>query len=136
MVPDTSSLVVKFSALQTVLHEGQELSLSCSIDTQKLEERFFSVAWLREDVELAQIGPTGILSVGPEYSGREKGGELKAARIGDRDYRLILQAVRTEDKGTYICRAWPQERGQDGAFTRGAAQDSNPQQISISVTGQ
>lgn len=129
-------MVVRISAQQTVLHEGRELSLSCNIDMQKLEERFFSVAWLRENVELAQIGPTGILSVGPEYSGREKEGELKAARIGDRDYRLILQPVRTEDKGAYICRAWPQERGQDGAFTRGAAQDSNSQLISISVTGQ
>lgn len=136
VVPDTSSLVVRISAQQSVLHEGQELSLSCNIDTEKLKERFFSVAWLRENVELAQIGPTGILSVGSEYSGREKVGELKAARTGDRDYRLTLQPVRTEDQGEYICRAWPQERGQDGAFTRGAAQDSSSQLVTISVTGQ
>uniref|UniRef100_A0A7N6BYE0 Ig-like domain-containing protein n=1 Tax=Anabas testudineus TaxID=64144 RepID=A0A7N6BYE0_ANATE len=131
---NTSSLVVRISAQQSVLHEGQELSLSCNIDTEKLKERFFSVAWLRENVELAQIGPTGILSVGSEYSGREKVGELKAARTGDRDYRLTLQPVRTEDQGEYICRAWPQERGQDGAFTRGAAQDSSSQLVTISVT--
>uniref|UniRef100_A0A3Q1IE71 Ig-like domain-containing protein n=1 Tax=Anabas testudineus TaxID=64144 RepID=A0A3Q1IE71_ANATE len=116
---------------------GAEIAVNVKArDTEKLKERFFSVAWLRENVELAQIGPTGILSVGSEYSGREKVGELKAARTGDRDYRLTLQPVRTEDQGEYICRAWPQERGQDGAFTRGAAQDSSSQLVTISVTGQ
>uniref|UniRef100_A0A3B4TGR4 Immunoglobulin superfamily, member 3-like n=1 Tax=Seriola dumerili TaxID=41447 RepID=A0A3B4TGR4_SERDU len=129
VAPDTSSLVVRISTQQTTLQEGQELSLSCNIDTQNLEKRFFSVAWLRGSVELARIGPTGVLSVGSEYSGREKQGELRAARMGDRDYHLIMQPVRTEDEGEYFCRAWPQDRGQDGAFTQGAAQDSSHQPI-------
>ena len=81
MVPDTASLVVRISAQQTTLQEGQELSLSCNIDTQNLEERFFSVAWLQGSVELVRIGPTGILSLGPEYSSREKDGELRASSI-------------------------------------------------------
>ncbi|KAK2839879.1 hypothetical protein Q5P01_013619 [Channa striata] len=134
VVPDTLSLAVRISAQPTVLKEGQELSISCNIDTEKLEERFFSVAWLREGVELASIGPTGVLFVGPEYSGREKDGEIRVARITDRNYRLILQPVRTEDQGEYMCRAWPQNRGQDGAFTQGAAQNSNAQLISIAAT--
>ncbi|KAM7380449.1 hypothetical protein PAMP_003743 [Pampus punctatissimus] len=134
-VPDTASLIVRISAQQATLQEGQELSLSCNIDTRNLEERFFSVAWLRGSVELVRIGPTGVLSLGSQYSGREKQGELRAARIGNSDYRLILQPVRTEDQGEYICRAWPQERGQDGAFTQGAAQDSSFQLVSISVAG-
>ncbi|KAF1382634.1 hypothetical protein PFLUV_G00145810 [Perca fluviatilis] len=134
VVPDTSSLVVRISAQSSTLQEGQELSLSCNVDTQNLQERFFSVAWLRGGVELARIGPTGILSVGPEYSGRFKEGELRAARIGDRDYRLILQPVRTEDQGEFTCRAWLQDRGQDGAFTQAASQDSKSQLVSISAT--
>ncbi|XP_008273849.1 immunoglobulin superfamily member 3-like [Stegastes partitus] len=133
VVPDTTSLVVKMSAQQTTLQEGQELMLSCSIDTQNLEERFFSVAFLRGTVELARLGPTGVLSVGPEYSSREKEGDLRATRIGNRDYRLILQPVRTTDQGKYVCRAQPQNRGQDGAFTQGASQDSNSQLVSISA---
>uniref|UniRef100_A0A673AUI1 Zgc:91849 n=1 Tax=Sphaeramia orbicularis TaxID=375764 RepID=A0A673AUI1_9TELE len=127
VVPDMSSLVVRISVQQTTLQEGQQLSVTCSVDTQNLREKFFSVAWLREGVELAQIGPTGVLSAGPDYSAREQEGELRAARIGDRDYRLILQPVRTKDQGEYICRAWSQDRGQNGVFTQGAAQDSSPQ---------
>ncbi|XP_031151786.1 immunoglobulin superfamily member 2-like [Sander lucioperca] len=134
VVPDTSSLVVRISAQSSTLQEGQELSLSCNVDTQNLQERFFSVAWLRGSVELARIGPTGILSVGPEYSGRVKEGELRAARIGDRDYRLILQPVRTEDQGEFTCRAWLQDRGQDGVFTQAASQDSKSQLVNISAT--
>uniref|UniRef100_A0A671WE40 Immunoglobulin superfamily, member 3-like n=1 Tax=Sparus aurata TaxID=8175 RepID=A0A671WE40_SPAAU len=110
---DTSSLVVRISAQPPTLQEGQELSLSCNIDTEKLRERFFSVAWRKGGVELARIGPTGILSVGPEYSVRGQEGELRAARVGSKDYRLILQPVRTDDHGVYICTAWPQDRGQD-----------------------
>ncbi|XP_044073443.1 immunoglobulin superfamily member 3-like isoform X2 [Siniperca chuatsi] len=134
VVPDTSSLVVRISAQPTTLQEGQKLSISCDINTENLEERFFSVAWLRGSVEMARIGPTGILSAGPKYSVRAEEGELRAARIGKRDYSLILQPVRTEDQGEYICRAWPQDRGQDGGFTQGAAQDSSPQLVSISAT--
>ncbi|CAB1417644.1 unnamed protein product [Pleuronectes platessa] len=134
VVPDTSSLVVRISIQQATLQEGQELSLSCNVDAHDLEKRFLSVAWLRGSVELARIEPTGILSVGPEYSSREKRGELRAARIGDTEYLLRLKPVRTEDQGEYFCRARPQDRGQDGAFIAGEAQTSSPQLVSISAS--
>ncbi|KAM9850945.1 immunoglobulin superfamily member 3-like [Aulostomus maculatus] len=133
--PDSASLSVRVSAQQAAVQEGRDLLLSCNIDTENLEVKFFSVAWFRSSIELARIGPTGILTVGPDYRGREKDGEFRAARIGDRDYRLILQTVRTEEQGEYTCRAWPEDRGQDGAFTQGAAQDSRPLLISITTAG-
>ncbi|XP_029936438.1 immunoglobulin superfamily member 3-like isoform X2 [Myripristis murdjan] len=133
VVSDKSSLVVTISAQQTGLQEGQELSLSCSVDAQDIAERFFSVAWLREGVELARIGPTGVLSVGPLYSGREKKGELRASRIRNQDHQLILQPVGTSDQGEYMCRAWPEDRDADGRFTQGAAKDSNSLSVTISA---
>nr|XP_061827379.1 immunoglobulin superfamily member 3-like [Nerophis lumbriciformis] len=134
LVPDKPSVVVRLSAQQLSLQEGQELLLTCSVDTQNLEEKFFSVAWHRAGVEMARIGPTGVLSVTPEYSLREKQGELRASKTGDGDYRLVLQPVSTDDQGEYMCRVWPQERGQRGAFVQGAAQDSISLQASISAT--
>uniref|UniRef100_A0A669CRE6 Ig-like domain-containing protein n=1 Tax=Oreochromis niloticus TaxID=8128 RepID=A0A669CRE6_ORENI len=133
--PSSPSLAVEISAQPAALQEGQELLLSCNINTQDVEKRFFSVAWLKGRVELARIGPTGVLTVAPEYSVRQKNGELRAARSGNRDYRLILKPVRTEDQGEYICRVWPQERGQDDAFIEGEAKDSTPQRVNISATG-
>lgn len=134
--PTSSAVTAMLSVQPSSLQEGQELSLTCSIDAQNQEQRFFSVAWLRGDVELARIGPTGILSVAPEHSGREKDGDFRAARVATRNYRLTLQPVRTEDQGAYVCRVWPQERGQDGAFEQGEAQDSDSVQVTISATGQ
>uniref|UniRef100_A0A3P8NUS5 Ig-like domain-containing protein n=1 Tax=Astatotilapia calliptera TaxID=8154 RepID=A0A3P8NUS5_ASTCA len=119
---------------QSSLQEGQELMLSCNINTQDVEKRFFSVAWLKGSVELARIGPTGVLTVAPEYSVRQKNGELRAARTGNRNYRLILKPVRTEDQGEYICTVWPQERGQDDTFIEGEPKDSSPQRVSVSAT--
>lgn len=133
---ETSFLEVKISVQPAVLLEGQELSLSCNVHAQDLSGKFFSVAWLRGNSELARMGPTGILSVGSEYSVREKEGELRAARIEERLYRLVLHPVRTEDQGQYSCRAWSPNRGQDGGFTEGEAKDSSPVQVIISSTGQ
>uniref|UniRef100_A0A3P9AYR7 Immunoglobulin superfamily member 3 n=1 Tax=Maylandia zebra TaxID=106582 RepID=A0A3P9AYR7_9CICH len=132
--PSSPSLAVEISAQPAALQEGQELMLSCNINTQDVEKRFFSVAWLKGSVELARIGPTGVLTVAPEYSVRQKNGELRAARSGNRDYRLILKPVRTEDQGEYICTVWPQERGQDDTFIEGEPKDSSPQRVSVSAT--
>uniref|UniRef100_A0A3B4G2V2 Zgc:91849 n=1 Tax=Pundamilia nyererei TaxID=303518 RepID=A0A3B4G2V2_9CICH len=131
----TVKATVEISAQPAALQEGQELMLSCNINTQDVEKRFFSVAWLKGSVELARIGPTGVLTVAPEYSVRQKNGELRAARTGNRNYRLILKPVRTEDQGEYICTVWPQERGQDDTFIEGEPKDSSPQRVSVSATG-
>uniref|UniRef100_A0A3P9L5A6 Zgc:91849 n=1 Tax=Oryzias latipes TaxID=8090 RepID=A0A3P9L5A6_ORYLA len=130
--PDVLSLVVKISSEKTLLLEGQELLVSCSVDTQNLKERFFSVAWFREDIELIRIGPTGILTVSLDDQRVEEGG-LRAIRIGDGDYRFGLKPVSKDDQGSYNCVAWPEERGSDGVFSKGTPQNSNSLQITISV---
>ncbi|XP_061578884.1 immunoglobulin superfamily member 3-like [Cololabis saira] len=134
VLPDTTSLAVKILAQQTALQEGQELSLSCTVDTQDLEKKFFSLAWFSGDTELARVGPTGILSVGSEYSDREKKGELRATRAGSREYRLVLKPVKMQDQGEYKCRVWPQDQGADGAFTQRKEQDSGSQLITVSAS--
>ncbi|RVE57916.1 hypothetical protein OJAV_G00203950 [Oryzias javanicus] len=130
--PDMMSLVVKTSSEKTSLLEGQELLVSCSIDTQNLKERFFSAAWFRGDIELIRIGPTGILTVSLDDQRVEEGG-LRAIRIADGAYSFSLKPVRKDDQGSYNCVAWSEERGSDGAFTKGTPQSSNSLQITISV---
>lgn len=132
--PTSSLVTARLSVQQSSLQEGQELSLTCSIDAQNPEGKFFSVAWMHEALELARIGPTGILSVGPQLSEREKDGDFRASRAGTTDYQLTLQPVRTQDQGDYRCTVWPEERGQDGAFQQGQAQNSNSVMVSISAT--
>ncbi|CAJ1079509.1 immunoglobulin superfamily member 2-like [Xyrichtys novacula] len=132
VLPDTMSLVVSISMQSGSLQVGQKLSISCKVNTQNSEDGLLSVAWWKGGVELARMGPTGILSVGQEYIARKE--ELSITRISDKDFNLKLQPVRIEDQGDYKCKAWPQKRGQDGAFIQGAAQDSTHERIDISAT--
>lgn len=118
------------------LQEGQELSLTCSIDTPNPEEKFFSVTWIYMAMEVARIGPTGILWVGSRLSQREKDGDLRVARVSPTEYRLTLKPVRTQDQGEYTCTVRPQERGQDGTLEQGEAQSSNSVTVTIAARGQ
>ncbi|XP_014845958.1 PREDICTED: immunoglobulin superfamily member 3-like isoform X1 [Poecilia mexicana] len=129
VVTSMSAVQVSISA-QNAVQEGQELLLSCGINAQNLAKRFFSVAWLWNGIEVAKIGPTGILTVRQEYIDRERNGELKATRTLNNNYQLRIKPVKTTDKGSYSCRAWPEER-EDGNFNQGAAQDSQPMDINI-----
>ncbi|XP_041700392.2 immunoglobulin superfamily member 3 isoform X2 [Coregonus clupeaformis] len=136
VAPDqgSGSMVVSMTVHKTQLQEGEELSLQCIVDAKGPVGRFFSVAWVKDNQELAQIGPTGVLSVGPEYSGRKRGGELRAVRTGEKTHLLTLRPVRTQDQGAYHCRAWPQERDGNGVFTQGSSQESTTETITITAT--
>lgn len=138
VAPDqgSGSMGVSMTVHKTQLQKGEELSLQCNVNTQGPVGQFFSVAWVKDNQELAQIGPTGVLSVGPEYGGRERGGELRAVRTREKTHLLTLRPVRTQDQGVYHCRAWPQERDGNGVFTQGSTQDSTTETITITATGE
>ncbi|XP_064800281.1 immunoglobulin superfamily member 3-like isoform X2 [Oncorhynchus masou masou] len=131
---DQGSMVVSMTVHKTHLQEGEELSLQCIVNTQGPVGQFFSVAWVKDNQELAHIGPTGVLSVGPEYGGRERGSELRAVRTREKTHLLTLRPVRTQDQGVYHCRAWPEERDGNGVFTQGSTQDSTTETITITAT--
>uniref|UniRef100_A0A3Q1FY57 Immunoglobulin superfamily, member 3-like n=1 Tax=Acanthochromis polyacanthus TaxID=80966 RepID=A0A3Q1FY57_9TELE len=138
--PDSTSLS---------FNEGEALILTCQASSNTIQHTHLSFSWyLRKDGEekaqpIISLNRDFTLRPGQGFEGRyqaglislDKLGETTATRTGNRDYRLILQPVRTADQGEYICRAWPQNRGHGGAFTQGAAQDSTSLLVSISATG-
>ncbi|XP_067115809.1 immunoglobulin superfamily member 3-like [Osmerus mordax] len=128
------SVAVHVSTPQTELQEGEELALHCRVEVQGQAAHFFSLSWSRDGVELARIGPTGVLTIGPEYHGRQSGGELRATRTGEREHLLTLRPVRAQDQGSYLCRVWAEKEDGSGVFTKGASQDSSVQPITISAT--
>lgn len=134
VAPKQGSLAVRISAQQAELKEGEELALRCIVEVQGRPSSFFSLAWLRDRQELARIGPTGVLAVGPEYSGRHSGGELRAMRIGEREHLLTLRPIRAVDQGEYLCRVWAEEGDGNGVFTKGTSMDSVIQTIRVSAT--
>ncbi|CAL8268354.1 unnamed protein product [Lota lota] len=130
---DQGSLVVTVSVKQGALQEGQELTITCGVDGLAVGQ-LFSVAWLRNGLELARFSPIGVLQVGAQYGSRQSGGEMMATKTTARDHQLVLRPVRVQDQGGYLCRAWPQDSGPDGSFTQGQARDSRTQMVHISAT--
>ncbi|KAJ8410429.1 hypothetical protein AAFF_G00193330 [Aldrovandia affinis] len=114
------------------LQEGDTLEIQCNVEAQNVLDSYFSVAWLKDDKEVAGIGPTGVPSIRPGYLSRESEGELKVVKKSDRDYLLTIRLVRTEDGGRYLCRVWKEEKNA-GSFTRGQSQESSVKHVGITI---
>ncbi|KAM9804844.1 immunoglobulin superfamily member 2-like [Neosynchiropus ocellatus] len=127
---DTPALVVRLTARQTAVQEGQPLTLSCGVDSQNLQQKLVAVAWIRDAAVLAEIGPTGILSISAESRSRERDGGLIASRVGLGVYQLVMTSARREDQGEYRCRAWLANTD----LTPGAPQDSEPLRVTVDAT--
>lgn len=138
-VPDTApkvgSFVTQIRVLKGVLKEGDVMEIHCSIEAQNLPGYFFSMTWLRNNVEVAQIGPSGVLSVANTYVKRENDGELRPVKKGDRTFVLTLQPVRAEDQGVYHCKAVQEEKTETGSFIRGKSQLSHEETVNIRAKG-
>ncbi|KAL0963627.1 hypothetical protein UPYG_G00308790 [Umbra pygmaea] len=133
--PGSGSISVSMKVEEAQLNEGGELAVQCTVDVQGMTGQFFSVAWMKDNQELAKIGPTGVLDVGPEYKGRESDGELRAMRTGQEKIHLLtLRPVRTQDQGAFHCRVWSNDRDDNGVFKQGPSQDSATKPVTIKAT--
>ncbi|XP_017325043.1 immunoglobulin superfamily member 2 isoform X2 [Ictalurus punctatus] len=130
--PDVGgSFVAQIRILNGDLEEGDMLEIHCSIDAQNLPEQLFSMTWLRNNMEVAQIGPSGVLSVTNTYEKRNNDGELRTVKNKDRNFVLTIQPVRAEDQGIYQCRAVQEEKTETGSFIKGKKQLSREETVHI-----
>lgn len=133
---EVGSFVTQIRVLNGALEEGDVMEIHCNIEAQNLPGYFFSMIWLRNSMEVAQIGPSGVLSVANTYVKRENDGELRIVKKGDRTFVLTLQPVRAEDQGVYHCKAVQEERTETGSFIRGKSQLSHEETVHIQAKGQ
>ncbi|XP_041938719.1 immunoglobulin superfamily member 3-like [Alosa sapidissima] len=125
------SFAARIDVAKADLQEGEAVEVRCSVQTQKLPELFFTVAWFKGEQELVRLGPLGRLTVASAYESREREGELRAAKTTEKDYLLTLRPVSAEDQGAYQCRVWLEKRGPSGVFSQGQSKQSQPQQVTI-----
>ncbi|XP_076858033.1 immunoglobulin superfamily member 3-like isoform X1 [Brachyhypopomus gauderio] len=123
--PDADSFTSHIELLTGEVQEGGPLEIRCSVKAQNVQTRFFSVSWLKNQLEVAQIGPSGVLTVSADYTGRHKKGELRAIKISDSVFALIIQPIMSGDQGQYQCRVGQEERTDSGLFTRGHTEISS-----------
>uniref|UniRef100_A0A8C9SRF1 Ig-like domain-containing protein n=1 Tax=Scleropages formosus TaxID=113540 RepID=A0A8C9SRF1_SCLFO len=113
------------------VREGEVLQLKCTVEAQKIQERYFSVAWLKDGREVAHMDPRGVVSISQEYEARDREGEMKVWKSSNRDYVLFIKPVRVMDTGEYQCRVWKEEKGTGGVFTQGRSQDSSVERVAV-----
>ncbi|XP_056320622.1 LOW QUALITY PROTEIN: immunoglobulin superfamily, member 3-like [Danio aesculapii] len=130
---DVGSFSVYMKASKGPLQEGDALDIRCSVKAQNLPGYFYSVTWMKNEKNVAQIGSSGMLTVFDSYKERENAAEMRAVKTSLTDYLLTIHSARTEDQGQYQCEVWQESMNEDGTFKRVQKQLSNPETVSITT---
>nr|XP_009302673.1 immunoglobulin superfamily member 2-like isoform X2 [Danio rerio] len=130
---DVGSFSVSTKASKGPLQEGDALDIRCSVKAQNLPGYFYSVTWMKNGKNVAQIGPSGMLTVFDSYKDRENSAEMRAVKTSLTDYLLSIHSARTEDQGQYQCEVWQESMNEDGTFKRVQKQLSNPETVNITT---
>ncbi|KTG43930.1 hypothetical protein cypCar_00038087 [Cyprinus carpio] len=97
-------LLVSGSDRSVSAYDGEDVTLSCSVDSHIKPEHIEEVSWRKTDgyilVLLFQNNKTLPDSSDERYRGRA---ELFTAEIPKGNFSLRLKSIRTEDKGVYMC---------------------------------
>ncbi|XP_032062686.1 immunoglobulin superfamily member 2-like [Aythya fuligula] len=98
-------LHVGITASKSTLSEGDILQLNCTLGAQRSGSRYFQVAWFLDGVEVARLGPCGLLAWKKEYEERAGLGQLRAFKQSSSVYVLVVYGVGPKDSGAYHCSA-------------------------------
>ncbi|XP_067266176.1 immunoglobulin superfamily member 2-like [Chanodichthys erythropterus] len=133
VAPDVGSFTVYMKASKGPLLVGDALDIQCSVKAQHLPGHLFSVTWLKNQKNVAQIGSSGMLTVFDSYKERENAAEMRAVKISHTDYLLTIRSATTEDQGQYQCEVWQENMNDDGTFRKIQKQLSGPETVSITA---
>ncbi|XP_067299173.1 immunoglobulin superfamily member 2-like isoform X1 [Pseudorasbora parva] len=133
VVSAVGSFSVYMKPSKGTLQVGDALDIHCSVKAQNLPGHLFSVTWLKNQKNVAQIGSSGMLTVFDSYKDRENLAEMRAVKISLTDYLLTIRSARTEDQGQYQCEVWQENMNDDGTFRKIQKQLSSPETVSITA---
>ncbi|XP_072116482.1 immunoglobulin superfamily member 3 [Mobula birostris] len=113
-----------------VFTAGDSMELRCVIQAQNIQDRYFSVLWIYNGTQIANIGRNAVPTIHADYTVKERLGYIKFAKETDTTYLLKIYHVQLEDSGKYLCRATEQERTVTGDFI---ARDTNRSSKSLII---
>ncbi|XP_067237350.1 uncharacterized protein [Chanodichthys erythropterus] len=106
-IKDVERLLVSGSNRSVSAYDGEDVILSCSVDSHIKPEHFDEVKWIRTDeyipVLLYQNNEAFPDSSDERYRDRV---EFFTDEIPKGNFSLRLKSVRTEDKGVYMCQVF------------------------------
>ncbi|XP_052409447.1 uncharacterized protein LOC127955777 [Carassius gibelio] len=108
-IKDVERLLASGSDRSVSAHDGEDVTLNCSVDSHIKPEHIEEILWRKTDgdgdilVLLFQNNKTLPDSSDEQYRDRV---ELFPAEIPKGNFSLRLKSVRTEDKGVYMCQVF------------------------------
>ncbi|XP_069745320.1 immunoglobulin superfamily member 3 isoform X2 [Narcine bancroftii] len=114
-----------------VLTAGDRLEMRCVIEAQNIQDRYFSVLWISNGTQIANIGHNAVQKVNVDYKVRERLGYIRFAKETDTTYVLKIYHVQLEDSGKYHCRATEHEKTVTGDFIARDTNKSNKVTINV-----
>ncbi|XP_051871288.1 immunoglobulin superfamily member 3-like [Pristis pectinata] len=113
-----------------VFTAGDSMELRCIIEAQNIQDRYFSILWIYNGTQIANIGRNAVPTVNVDYTIRERLGYVRFAKETDTTYLLKIYHVQLEDSGKYHCRATEHEKTVTGDFI---ARDTNKSSKSLII---
>ncbi|XP_053133975.1 immunoglobulin superfamily member 8 isoform X2 [Hemicordylus capensis] len=111
---------------QVTLSESQDLQLTCSAvsETRQHTHLSLSFGWSAPEAptdpqplqEVIGVRRDFAVEAGGPFAERHRARELSVAKLGDRQYQMVLGWLRPEDSGTYHCTAAEWIQDPDGSW--------------------
>ncbi|XP_072441318.1 immunoglobulin superfamily member 3 [Chiloscyllium punctatum] len=93
-----------------ILTAGDTMEIRCIIEAQNIQDRYFSVLWIFNGTQIANIGRNAVATVNGEYANRDRLGYVRFTKETDTTHLLKIYHVQLTDSGKYHCRATEHER--------------------------
>ncbi|XP_075449067.1 immunoglobulin superfamily member 3-like isoform X2 [Ascaphus truei] len=118
VIPDT--LEVRMSPQALRKRKGDPLHLFCYVSTASSQHTQLSVTLLltsESETQIISLSRDFVLLPGPSYTERFSSGGVWLEKLGNKVYRLSIQALQTSDQGQISCRASEWIQDPDGTWT-------------------
>ncbi|XP_075449070.1 immunoglobulin superfamily member 3-like [Ascaphus truei] len=118
VIPDL--LVVRMFPQALRKREGDPLHLFCYVSTTSSQHTHLSVTWhltSESETQIISLSQDFVLLPGPSYTERFSSGDVQLDKLGNKVYRLSIQALQTSDQGQISCRASEWIQDPDGTWT-------------------
>uniref|UniRef100_A0ACB8FHE6 Uncharacterized protein n=1 Tax=Sphaerodactylus townsendi TaxID=933632 RepID=A0ACB8FHE6_9SAUR len=130
------NISVTISVAKSTLLEGEVLQINCSVQGQKIQNRWFQMVWLHHDSVVSSIDQHGVLAFQEDYGDRYTTGNLLVRKESNEKHSLKISQVELNDEGTYRCVVSEMERSPTGFLTVKQKRSSSGIDVNVSPRGQ
>ncbi|KAH0624927.1 hypothetical protein JD844_032860 [Phrynosoma platyrhinos] len=111
------SFFVNISVTERSLLEGESLQITCCVEGQNTQHRWFQVAWHHHGMVVASLDQYGALTFQNDNEERYRMGNLLVKKDSNSKYILRISQLELKDKGTYSCEVSEIEKTPTGSLT-------------------